>query len=97
MRLEDSAPHVLYSMCPVLHLKPAPRRAAVASAAGSTGPAAGPPYSYSAPLYRTSARHGTLSTTGHSTNFVMYVHLPAVAPPAHWTLRGSALLMALSS
>ena len=91
MRIEDSAPHALFSLCPVLHLRPNPRPR------GPPAAAAGPPYSYNCPLYRTSARHGTLSTTGHSTNFVMYVSLPASAPPTHWTRRGTALLMALSN
>ena len=33
---------------------------------------------YKCPLYKTHNRKGTLSTTGHSTNFIFYVDVPIV-------------------
>jgi dynein heavy chain, axonemal len=64
--------------------------------AAATAAAAGVLSSYSCPMYRTADRRGVLATTGHSTNFVMFVRLPTIQDPKHWTMRGVALLTQLS-
>jgi dynein heavy chain len=47
---------------------------------------------YQCPLYKTSVRAGELSTTGHSTNFVLFIDLPSEQGGDYWVRRGTALL-----
>lgn len=51
---------------------------------------------YNMPLYKTSVRAGTLSTTGHSTNYVVAIEVDTHEPPPFWILRGAALLTMLN-
>jgi dynein heavy chain len=48
------------------------------------------------PLYKTSVRAGTLSTTGHSTNYVLSIEVETQESPSYWILKGAALLTMLN-
>ncbi|XP_067440238.1 dynein axonemal heavy chain 6 [Thunnus thynnus] len=82
MVIEDALPRVMNAMLPVVHFEPQQNYVPE-------------PELYHAPLYKTSARAGTLSTTGHSTNFVVTVMLPSKRPSDYWISKASALLCQL--
>jgi len=46
-------------------------------------------------LYKVLSRRGTLSTTGHSTNFVLFIELTTDEDAAIWVKAGVAMFLAL--
>ena len=52
---------------------------------------------YQCPLYKVLTRQGTLSTTGHSTNFVLFVEMPSNDNETIWVKAGVAMFLALKS
>jgi len=82
--LAESRPKELFTELPIVHLLPVANRKAP-----TTG-------FYHCPVYKTMARFGVLSTTGHSTNFVMAIEIPSDKPQDHWIKRGTAGLSMLN-
>ena len=107
--LVDQRPQELLSPLPMLWLRPAVFEAGgsaeegkeAESKADSGVPRYAPPstHVYVCPTYKTASRHGVLSTTGHSTNFVLDISLPISDDdtPQKWTRRGAALLCQTSN
>ncbi|XP_012629713.3 dynein axonemal heavy chain 6 [Microcebus murinus] len=83
MVIEDALPGQMNPMLPVVHFEPQQNYEP-------------DPTLYHSPLYKTGARAGTLSTTGHSTNFVVTVLLPSKRSKDYWIAKGSALLCQLN-
>jgi dynein heavy chain len=98
----ESRPKELFSEMPWVWLKPC-QQAPAGHASGSNGGDQQAPQEqqqqqqvYACPVYKTLSRAGTLSTTGHSTNFIMMMDLPSTLPSSHWINRGVALFTALA-
>ena len=85
-QLGESRRGELFSEMPVIHIQP---KRVKDIEAGVTR------VCYTCPVYKTSRRAGTLSTTGHSTNFVLPMLLPSGEEEKHWVKRGVALLTQL--
>lgn len=83
MQLDESFPKILFDTIPIIWFQPAMTADF------------NPPPCYFCPIYKTSERKGVLATTGHSSNFVMFITLPSEIPQKHWINRGVAALTQL--
>jgi len=92
--LAESEPKVLYT--PVPHIWLVPKENKNIEPVEDDVPG-GTCHVYQCPIYKTSFRQGTLSTTGHSTNFVMMIRVPMQSQhkQKHWIKRGVAMLTQL--
>lgn len=81
--LADSIPKELFADLPLMHFVP------IVIKEGGGG------RMYNCPIYKVVSRSGTLSTTGHSTNFVMFVELPTEEEEGKWIVGGVAAFLSL--
>ena len=81
--INESKPKELFCDLPLMHLVPVADRE--------------PPTTgiYECPLYKVVSRRGTLSTTGHSTNFVMTMEMPSRVDENVWIKAGVAAFLSL--
>ena len=84
--IDESLPQQLFFKMPIIALMPS-----VSADIDDTR------HQYSCPVYKTTLRRGTLSTTGHSTNYVMAVQLPMDQKHSqrYWVKRGVAMVCSL--
>lgn len=83
MLLDESNPKIMFDVLPIIWLKPGVKAEFVIKDV------------YHCPVYKTSARRGVLATTGHSSNFIMYILLSTDIDELHWIIRGVASLCQL--
>jgi dynein heavy chain len=81
--VKESAPDVIDTEVPVIHFKPIQQK----------GEQNG--QFCEIPLYKTKLRAGTLSTTGHSTNFIISITCKTDQEEAYWIKRGAAFFCSL--
>uniref|UniRef100_A0A7S1LLN3 Dynein heavy chain C-terminal domain-containing protein n=1 Tax=Alexandrium catenella TaxID=2925 RepID=A0A7S1LLN3_ALECA len=81
-QLEDSRPKELFTELPPMWFLPLKDRRP-------------DPLDYRCPCYKVLSRRGTLLTTGHSTNFVLYLELRTDQSVGKWIKAGVAAFLAL--
>jgi len=84
----EAEPKQLYNFMPVIQIKPCAKKDLPKNKS-----------LYKCPVYKTSTRAGMLSTTGHSTNFVLAIDLRTRTshPEKFWVRRGVAMLTQLDT
>jgi dynein heavy chain len=65
LSIDDSRPKQLYTLMPIIHLEPEKDRQPVNEGV------------YRMPVYKELSRRGILATTGHSSNFIMWLEIPS--------------------
>lgn len=83
MQLDESYPGESFSIAPVIIFEPSDHHETE-------------PEDYIMPIYKTTERAGTLSTTGHSTNFIISIECPTHQKTSHWVQRGAAFVCQLN-
>ena len=82
--LEESEPGVMSTMAPIINFIPIENYVSDER-------------DYPMPVYKTPVRAGTLSTTGHSTNFIIAIDCQSKKKPEFWILNGAAFTCAVNN
>lgn len=85
--LDDSLAKILFDTLPVVTMTPTIKSEALQEEEKQK---------YECPIYKTTERRGVLATTGHSSNFVMFIQLNSDKSPNHWINRGAASILSLN-
>lgn len=85
--LDESLPKILFDTLPVVTMTPTIKSDELLEDEKKK---------YDCPIYKTTERRGVLATTGHSSNFVMFIQLNSAASPSHWINRGTASILSLN-
>lgn len=85
--LDESFPKILFDALPVITMTPTIKTEELLDEERKK---------YECPIYKTTERRGVLATTGHSSNFVMFVQLNTDKSPNHWINRGAASILSLN-
>lgn len=81
-KLIESEPKEIYKKLPVIHFK-------------TVGDKEDDPNKFQCPIYKTQARKGTLTTTGHSTNYVISMEVESDFEKEKWIYAGVAAILGL--
>lgn len=93
--LDDSKPKQLYTELPMIWFLPKKNRRKPETVSITITSFLLFQGIYNCPVYKVLSRAGTLSTTGHSTNFVMFLELPSKEAEDIWINAGVAAFLAL--
>lgn len=85
--LDESLPKILFDTLPVVTMTPSIKSLQLLEEEMEK---------YDCPIYKTTERRGVIATTGHSSNFVMFIQLSTDKDPNHWTNRGTAAILSLN-
>ena len=94
--LEESNPKVLYTSMKSIWI--VPKKISEIYTDWETNCEVYGAHAYRCPVYKTARRAGTLTTSGHNSNFVIPLYLPMQKKhqQRHWVKRGVAMLTGLS-
>lgn len=86
-KLDESLPRILFDILPVVTMTPTMKSDELVATEKKK---------YDCPIYKTTERRGVLATTGHSSNFVMFIQLETDKSSNHWINRGAASILSLN-